>query len=201
MNLKSYSRGIGIGIIVAAVVMGVATKDASPVKAEESNETLKESALSVSISEIPVSDPGDVTVDVTGDEVLVSGNDASEDEKSESGEAETETEENENTGAETEETVEEEETTEVTPPAIDPLPDDDDGYTITDETVEIKVVRGDSSVTVARRMYEAGLIESAVEFDKYLCSNGFDKKICTGTYQMAYNLTFEEYANILMKKK
>ena len=56
------------------------------------------------------------------------------------------------------------------------------------ETVQIKIVRGDGSPSVCRRMYEAGLIESAVEFDSFLVSNGYDTKILFNFKKIYTNL-------------
>ena len=56
------------------------------------------------------------------------------------------------------------------------------------------------SVSVARRIYEAGLVESAVEFDKYLCDNGYDKVISVGTYNIEYGMDFDEIARVITRK-
>ena len=69
----------------------------------------------------------------------------------------------------------------------------EDGATIT-------VIRGDSSVSVARRLYEAGLVESAVEFDKYLCDNGYDKVISVGTYDIHYGMDFADIAKLITRR-
>lgn len=89
----------------------------------------------------------------------------------------------------------------IVPEKINPLKEDQPGYVLDGETVEISVVRGDSSVTVARRMYEAGLVESAVEFDTFLCQNGYDKTISVGTYEIPYGLTFPQMAEIIGKQR
>ena len=63
--------------------------------------------------------------------------------------------------------------------------------------VTILIVRGDSSYTVSRRLEEAGLIESARDYDTYLVNNGYSKTIRTGTYQIPVNATWEEIAKII----
>ena len=63
------------------------------------------------------------------------------------------------------------------------------------------VMRGDSSVRVARHLFEAGMVESAVEFDKYLCQNGYDHSISVGTYEIAYGLDFETMAKIITRRR
>jgi hypothetical protein len=96
--------------------------------------------------------------------------------------------------------VEETKEEEVTPPSINPLPSDEKGFIPGEDGVVITVIRGDSSVSVARRIYEAGLIESAVEFDKYLCDNGYDKVISVGTYNIEYGMDFDEIARVITRK-
>ena len=55
-----------------------------------------------------------------------------------------------------------------------------DTQTVTGAAKQITVSSGDGSDTVARKLYEAGLISDASAYDRYLCQNGYDKKICTG---------------------
>lgn len=65
------------------------------------------------------------------------------------------------------------------------------------ETITIVIVRGDSSYTVSRRLEEAGLVESASEYDSYLVDNGYSKTIRTGTYRIPLNATWEEIADMI----
>lgn len=67
-------------------------------------------------------------------------------------------------------------------------------------TVQITVSGGDGSTTVARKLKEAGLIEDVLAYDKFLCSNGYDRKICTGTHSIPMDATEEEIAKILTTK-
>lgn len=55
--------------------------------------------------------------------------------------------------------------------------DDDAGKTFT-----ITVNSGDGSLTVAKKLKAAGVIEDAAAYDAFLCKNGYDKKICVGTH-------------------
>lgn len=48
------------------------------------------------------------------------------------------------------------------------------------ETVEIVIESGDDSGTVSRKLQNAGVIENASEFDAFLMQHGYDKKISTG---------------------
>ncbi len=191
MNLKSYLRGIGAGLIVAALVMGASTPKTATAVSEPSKETLvetvkkneeakaaEENIIVASIPEAPAVNEvsaGEASLDTKED---VSEN-APDDSVSDVSESNQEPEE------------------EITPPSIDPMPEDETGFTTDGQKVEIQIVRGDSSVSVSRRMFEAGLVESAVEFDKYLCENHYDKYISVGTYEIEMGSDFETMAEII----
>lgn len=82
-------------------------------------------------------------------------------------------------------------------PTPTPTPVADD----TTEYVIITVVGGDSSYTVARKVAEAGLVSSAAEYDEFLCTNGFDKTLCVGNHQIPVDATEEEIALILTTRQ
>lgn len=62
-------------------------------------------------------------------------------------------------------------------------------------TVTITVNSGDSSVAVAKKVEQAGLVESAMEFDKFLCQNGYDKRISVGSYEIPKTASEKEIAD------
>ena len=55
--------------------------------------------------------------------------------------------------------------------------------------------------SIIKRMEELGLVDSAKEFDTFLCGNGYDKRISVGTYEISNNATWEEIAKIINKMK
>lgn len=65
----------------------------------------------------------------------------------------------------------------------------------------ITIKSGDSSLTVSRSLEEAGLVGDAREYDSYLCSNGYDKFIRSGTFEIPSGSTEEEIAKIITGKK
>lgn len=67
------------------------------------------------------------------------------------------------------------------------------------DTVAVVISRGESSVSVSRTLAQLGLIESATEFDKYLCDGGYDKKIRTGTYEIPQGADAAEIAQIITR--
>lgn len=65
------------------------------------------------------------------------------------------------------------------------------------KTQTITIVAGDSSYSVAQKLEKAGLVESAAEYDSYLCSNGYDRKIRTGTFTVTDGDSKEQIANAI----
>lgn len=224
MNLKSYLRGIGAGMIVAALVVSFANPKAKEIKDEKplTQDTLSDKVASISYEEISIekNDPKeaeDALKEQTKTSSGVSVSSVEEiTEESEDALKEEKTEEKDSPSVDDPEEKKEdsktpeEESTESSGEILDNKDDlsghinplqDESGFTDMGETVQIKIVRGDGSPSVCRRMYEAGLIESAVEFDSFLVSNGYDTKICTGTYDIPFGLSDEEMAAIITKRK
>ncbi|MCM1048100.1 MAG: endolytic transglycosylase MltG [Clostridiales bacterium] len=60
---------------------------------------------------------------------------------------------------------------------------------------------GEGSYTVSKKLAQIGAVESAEEFDTYLCENGYDKKIRAGTYTIPVGATNEQMAKIVTGAK
>lgn len=69
------------------------------------------------------------------------------------------------------------------------------------ETVTITVSSGDSSVSVANKMVQAGLVTDAKQFDSYLVLNGFDRRLVVGSHTIPKGATPEEMGTILTSKQ
>jgi cell division protein YceG involved in septum cleavage len=50
---------------------------------------------------------------------------------------------------------------------------------------------------VAKKLADAGVVSSAQSYDDYLCSNGYDKKLRTGTFTIPAGATEEQIAKIV----
>lgn len=61
----------------------------------------------------------------------------------------------------------------------------------------VTIVSGDGSYTVARKLKEAGVVTSAETFDDFLCQNGYDKKLRTGTFRIPVDASDEQIARIV----
>ena len=206
MNLKSYFRGIGAGMIVTAIIMGVSMPKvvlADPVEKETLIETVDKKEID------DKKEIAEATPSVSGDEAFmeevkkaVSNNEALRNEEKESSDTKEEVKEESQSEESKEEIIKEEPEPEeeILPKPINPMPEGEEGYTDLGELVEIKVIPGDSSVSVARRIYEAGLVESAIELDEFLCQNVYDKSISVGTYEIAKGSDFDTIGKIITRR-
>lgn len=68
------------------------------------------------------------------------------------------------------------------------------------KSIVLEVHSGDGSLSVAKRAEKAGLVADAAEFDRFLCSGGYDKRICTGKHEIPEGATMEEIAKLLIQK-
>ena len=57
-----------------------------------------------------------------------------------------------------------------------------------------------SSETATRKLEEEGVIDSSVDFDKFLEENGYAKKIRSGKYKIPKNAKYDEIAKIITKQ-
>ena len=169
MKLKYYLRGLGIGVFVSVIVMTVAFGNRKPMTDEEIKARAKELGM---IENSVLADMNKEDVQDTEDIKEPENTQDTEDTK-----------EPENT----QDTEDEEEQKPQTPENPN------------EGTITITVVGGDNSWTVSKRMEEAGLIESAKDFDTHLCRYGYDKKISVGSYKIPVTATHEEMAKILTK--
>lgn len=69
------------------------------------------------------------------------------------------------------------------------------------ESVTFVIHSGQSSYGVSKSLAEAGLVEDASDFDRYLEDNGYSKRISTGTYEIPLDATEEEIAKIITRSR
>ena len=183
MKLKYYLRGLGIGIVVTVLVMMAVLGNKQPMTDAEVKARAKELGM---IENTIIKDVANKNEDVVSDEKV----------DEETSDVETEI-EDEPVEEKTDEPVSEPAEEKVDEPAEEPIEEPADENTDDSESVTITVVGGDSSWSVSKRMEEAGLIESASDFDKYLCQNGYDKRIRLGNYEITKDMSYEQMAKII----
>ncbi len=204
-ELKFYLRGVATGAAVAAAVMGIAfygqpkeggdgspsgqttvienTEDTLEAKASEGSEATQATEPSESSEATQATEPSESSEATQATEPSESSEASQATEPSESSEASQATEPSESSEAtQATEPSESSEASQATEPS---------------ESVTITIVRGSSSYTAARLLAEAGMVESAKDYDAYLCRNGYDKKISVGTFVIPAGSTEEEIALII----
>ena len=63
-----------------------------------------------------------------------------------------------------------------------------------DEKKQLTINDGDWAGKVSKELEAMGIIDDAVEFDKYLSDNGYSNVINSGTYDVSPDDTFHELA-------
>lgn len=186
MERKYYLRGLGIGIVVTAIIMGIATSGKRGMTDEEIIARAKELGM---VENTVLSEKTEEEAETEATVDIANAEDATE--KSaieETKKPETSTEQKQNT---TEETKKLETSTEQQTTA-------DKKEDITSAVVKtITVNSGDGSYTVAKKLAEAGVVTSAENFDTYLCQNGYDKKLRTGNFSIPADASDEQIARIV----
>ncbi len=239
MKLKYYLRGLGIGIIVTALIMGIALKDRLPLTDAE----IRAKALTLGMVDSDSQSLGDIRQSASPEsdrrESPGFGGDSEGVKEPGKSEAPQETEENpkeSENSQETEENPKESEKSQeaeenpkeseksqetgnlkesegpVEPQGAEDSEELDEQRETKDrqdsgepqtseEAVTIEVRRGDSSGAVARRLEEAGLVEDAARFDRYLIDNELSRRVSVGRYEIALGTAEEEIAKIITKTK
>ena len=189
MKLKYYLRGLGIGILVTAVIMGVTQGSRK--------ETLSDREIRERAAALGMVEPGNSLADLEAAETpaateipeAIETPAATETPETIETPAATETPEAAETPAATEAPAA---TPEVTARPTQKPAEEEEGSSYTFE-----IQAGDSSYQVAYRLQQAGLVADARDFDNYLCSKGYDRKLKTGSYEIPETATEEEISEIL----
>lgn len=211
MKLKYYLRGLGIGILITTVILGLAGIGRKNMTDEEVVKRAKELGMveSTLLSDLPdqtkaeevrPTEPGTPEPEVSPEPETSLQPETSEQENSAEPEAGPEPETSEpEVSPELEESASTPETP-VAPEETPVSPEDGNPDTPAGETVTLVIGRGESSTTVSKNLKKAGIVEDAAAFDRFLCNNGYDKKIITGTYEIPYGASEEEIAKIITRK-
>ena len=207
-------RGLGIGIIVTAIIMSFTRqpqelteaqikakarelgmveenvladlkKDDVIIQEETEKKDVENAETSEEITETEVTFEG-VTEENTIDEEVVSENTVNEETMSETTDVENNSDENTgeiiSEGENNQENVIEE------------------AEELSEKYVVISINGGNGSEIVSKRLYEAGLVSSEEEYNKFLVKNGYDRKLRVGNHEIPVGATEEEIAKILCGK-
>ena len=216
MKLKYYLRGLGIGILITTVILSLAGIGRKNMTDEEVVKRAKELGMveSTLLSDLPdqtkaeevrPTEPETLEPETSEQETSLQPETSEQENSAEPETSEPETSEPE-VSPEPEETASTPETpaapeeTPVAPEETPVSPEDGNPDTPAGKTVTLVIGRGESSTTVSKNLKKAGIVEDAAAFDRFLCNNGYDKKIITGTYEIPYGASEEEIAKIITRK-
>lgn len=204
MKLKYYLRGLGIGIIVTAVLLHVSNKNVvdkqmvpekNPIEQTVEQSQEEETELLALIEEQPQDiienqEQANLELEDLSEEVLTNENAEKESEDAHVGADATDI-NIENLDAVGTETIEQS-----VPEEQEQSIEENPNVTELD-MIEITIARGDDSGTVSRKLYNMGLVDSATQFDSYLMQHGYDKKISVGVVKIPSGSTWMEIAEKL----
>lgn len=218
MKLNYYMRGLGIGIVVTALLMGIAS---SGKKEQMTDEEIRQRATEMGMVDgnIVLADMPEIHEDEEeqkeeqkeeGNEkegalTSLSGNGSADNKDSakdtqtgQQGQENDKEAENLKTENGDDSEGEPEEGGEGSEETLGDNPRED-GVTV-NEIIVISIDSGDGSRVVANKLLQAGMIEDAAAFDEYLCRNGYDKRLKTGRHDIPVNATDEEIAASITTK-
>ena len=211
MKLNYYMRGLGIGIVVTALLMGIALSGGKEkMTDEEIRQRAQEMGMvdgNVVLADMPdnqekdeeENEEGDSPESLSENEIADNGNSV---EDMPSGNRETEN--DKETG--NEEPVSGEAGDELTPQeGEEDIREAGTGNAqganeIGNEIITIAINSGDGSRVVANKLQQAGLIEDAAAYDAFLCQNGYDKRLKTGRHDIPAGASDEEIAAVVTQK-
>ena len=191
MRLKYYLRGLGIGVIVTTIILAIAL-EREPEALTDAQ--IKERAAELGmVEENLVKDDDNVTA---SGEALSPGTqgavDVAENDEQPTSSSTTKP----TTTTTTTTTTKKPTTTTTTTTKATQAPVQEEAADGTYITIEIGA--SDWSNHVARKLADAGLVESAADFDEYLIRNGYETIIASGTHRFKVGSTYAELAQELV---
>lgn len=207
MKLKFYMRGLGIGIMVTALIMGIATKDRRPLTDAEIRAAAVKLGMvdggSLKLTDLPQGGATDSPKSDQAEEQSQSGGQDGEEPESEQSESErAENEVDETDPEESDPTPSPDPSPTPSPdPTPSPAPTPEESSDSDMETIKFVIKSGTGSRAVCNQLAEAGLIENAAAFDQYLIDSGYSKRISAGTFEIPVGASEEEIAKIISRSR
>ena len=195
MKLKYYLRGLGMGIIVTALIVMIfygvkgrmSDKDVIA-RAEKLGMVMKETDDGTLFHTQPASSESE-------------SEEATEETTEEITETQTETAAEVSTEAPTQAPTEAPTQAPTEAPTQAPTEAPAEGTVSGTEqnTYVLTISRGMYSEAVSLRLAEAGMVASAAEFNSYLENNGYAERLRTGVYNITAGMSYEEIAGMIVQ--
>lgn len=230
MKLRYYLRGLGIGMLVAALVLILSGNTGGRMSDEavkrraaelgmvEKNKTVLEDVAggedsgqdtgqdAEAADEPRIEESGTVPEDTAG--AQPAGEDAAPEEDAEEEPQAGGEDENASDGQEEKEEEPQQSEEQKAAEEIEKRAEEiaERGHEVAENSVPETIVtfvvqHGDSSISVARRAQDLGLVVSAADFDVFLCQNGYDKRISVGSYEIAVGASEKEIADKITRSR
>ena len=184
MKLKYYLRGLGVGIVVTAVILTIANHLGNKMSDEDIIKRAAKLGMVMKEDEslFPPTEPETTTPEPTSPSPTEQDTTAVK-------------------PAEPETTTPEPTTPVPTEPeTTTPVPAEPQTSGIVIHTATITVTSGMYSEAVSQRLEEAGIVKNWCEFNEYLTSNGYAERLQTGTHSFNSEMDFNEIAEILVSR-
>lgn len=214
MKAKYIFRGLGLGIIITAVVMGAYTRDAV---ADARVKVLKEYGIGeeAKLVETLVDAGNDKQDSKNNQDSNIKNDDNNNNDKATEvipagGETQPQT-AAPGVEPETKAQVNPEPEADVKPEPVIPegaVDNEDTGESKSvivaapeedNDKITVVITKGDDSGTVSRKLHSVGLVDNAKEFDAFLIQHGYDKRINTGTKTFKSTDSWQELADKLAR--
>ncbi len=187
MKLRYQMRGLGIGMVVTALLMGIATGEKIPLSDAEIRAKALELGMvegdSLRLTDLqnvqPSSDPAGGQP--SGEEALAPERGSGQEDAEDSGTAQ-EGEEPSESGSS---------------PGGQENPSEPGSDPEEDRPVTIVIEAGMDSYSICKMLAESGLLEDAAAFDEYIYGLGYSRYIQAGTYEISIGTDMEEIAKII----
>ena len=194
MKLKYYLRGLGVGIVVTALILTIANHLGNKMSDEDIIKRAAKLGMVMKEDEslFPPTEPETTTPEPTSPS-------PAEQETTAVKPAEQET--TAVKPAEPETTTPEPTTPVPTEPeTTTPVPAEPQTSGIVIHTATITVTSGMYSEAVSQKLEEAGIVKNWREFNEYLTSNGYSERLQTGTHSFNSEMGYNEIAEILVSR-
>lgn len=220
MELKYYLRGLGLGIIVTAIIMAVVSpgsqkmSDAEVIRRAKQLGMTEEKVLSDSAPKKEDASDEDSSKDDASKE---SGSPDEKEEQSQEKEKAVSAQTPADRNSQNTQQAQVQTQTQPEPETVDAGQEEPDAsevgenvelerqeaeetntpLPVSDTPMVVTIGSGDGSYAVSKKLADVGAISSPGNFDTFLCENGYDKKIRPGTYTIPADASDEQMARII----
>ena len=198
-NDEIIARAKELGMVENTVLSDAGSEDAAP------EDTGDDQTDGPDVAEQPQNDPDNVPDDPEKDDAIVADDepdtetdiDAKEQEEQVEEDGDEETDPNDLLTADDSETGDDSDSVKDTESEVADNHEDAGGAATASTVKVITINSGDSSYTVAKKLADVGVVSSASTFDTFLCQNGYDKSLRTGTFSIPTDASDEQIARIV----